>query len=56
MNIMLKGDPEGKIYKLMSFVGSGDDVADPWYSGDFTTTYNDVLAGCNALLDFLLSR
>lgn len=56
MNIILKGDPEGKIYKLMSFTGSGDDVADPWYSGDFTTTYNDVLAGCSALLEFLLSR
>ncbi len=56
MNIILKGDPAGKIYKLMSFVGSGDDVADPWYSGDFTTTYNDVLAGCNALLEFLLNR
>ena len=56
MNIILKGDPKGKIYKLMSFIGSGDDVADPWYSGDFTTTYNDVLAGCNALLEFLLSR
>ncbi len=56
MNIILKSDPEGKIYKLMSFTGSGADVADPWYSGDFTTTYNDVLAGCNALLDFLLNR
>ena len=56
MNIILKNDPKGKIYKLLSFTGSGDDVADPWYSGDFEKTYNDVLMGCNALLEYLLSR
>ena len=56
MNIILKNDSKGKIYKLLSFAGSGDDVADPWYSGDFEKTYNDVLIGCNALLEYLLSR
>lgn len=56
MNIILKNDSKGKIYKLLSFTGSGDDVADPWYSGDFEKTYNDVLMGCNALLEYLLSR
>lgn len=56
MNIILKNDSKGKIYKLLSFAGSGDDVADPWYSGDFEKTYNDVLMGCNALLEYLLSR
>ncbi|MFR3273873.1 MAG: hypothetical protein ACLTQI_08765 [Slackia sp.] len=29
------------------------DVADPWYTGDFETTYSDVLRGCEALLAFL---
>lgn len=53
MNIILGGDHLGKIYKMMSFAGSGDDVADPWYSGDFTTTYNDILSGCIGLLDYL---
>ena len=56
MNIILKNDSKGKIYKLLSFAGSGDDVADPWYSGDFEKTYNDVLMECNALLEYLLSR
>ena len=56
MNIILKNDSKGKIYKLLSFAGSGDDVADPWYSGDFEKTYNDVLMGCNELLEYLLSR
>ncbi len=31
----------------------GRDVADPWYTGDFETTYQDLLTGCQALLDFL---
>ncbi|KSV60485.1 low molecular weight protein-tyrosine-phosphatase [Acetivibrio ethanolgignens] len=44
------GDPEGKIYKLLSFVGSGRDVADPWYTGDFDQTYNDVLLGLTGFL------
>ncbi len=47
------GDPDGKVYKLMSFAGSGRDVADPWYTGDFETTYRDVLEGCTALLEQL---
>lgn len=40
------GDPDEKIYKLLTFAGSGLDVADPWYTGDFEATYRDVLAGC----------
>lgn len=47
------GDPDGKIYKLLSFAGRGDDVADPWYTGDFETTYKDVLEGCEGFLEFL---
>ncbi|MCQ2522409.1 MAG: low molecular weight phosphotyrosine protein phosphatase, partial [Lachnospiraceae bacterium] len=45
------GDPKGKIYKMMTFAGSGRDVADPWYTGDFEATYRDVREGCEALLD-----
>lgn len=47
------GDPEGKIYKLLTFAGSDRDVADPWYTGDFDATYRDVLAGCQGLLAYL---
>ena len=50
------GDPEGKIYKLLSFAGSGRDVADPWYTGDFDATYRDVLAGCEGLLQYILEH
>ncbi len=50
------GDAQEKIYKLLSFAGEGRDVADPWYTGDFDTTYRDVLAGCEGLLKHLLEQ
>ena len=53
MNRIAGGDPDGEIYKLLSFAGSGRDVADPWYTGDFDTTYEDILTGCEAFLNSL---
>lgn len=50
---MLKGDPEGKVYKLLSFSGSGRDIADPWYTGDFDVTYDDIVEGCEGFLAYL---
>ena len=47
---IIPGDPEGKIHLLMSYTGTGRDVADPWYTGDFETTFQDLLAGCEAML------
>ena len=43
-------DPEGKIRLMMSYAGLDRDVADPWYTGDFETTFQDVLTACGALL------
>lgn len=45
------GDPDGKIHKLLEFAGTGKNVADPWYTGDFATTYNDIVNGCTAILN-----
>ena len=50
------GDTGHKIFKLMEFTGSKRDVADPWYTGDFETTWEDVTAGCNGLLDYILEH
>lgn len=55
MNRISGGDPDGKIYKMLSFAGSERDVADPWYTGDFDATYEDVLAGCEGFLEYLVS-
>lgn len=49
------GDPEGKIYKLLEFAGSDDDIRDPWYTGNFDETYDDVLKGCRALIEQIKS-
>lgn len=53
MTRIAQGDPDGKIYKLLTFAGSGRDVADPWYTGDFDATYRDVMTGCQGLLNFI---
>ena len=47
------GDPEGKVAKLLSNAGLERDISDPWYTGDFGTTYTDVLEGCTAYLQYL---
>lgn len=46
-------DKDKKIHKLLEFKGSSEDVADPWYTGDFDRTYKDVLLGCRGLLRHL---
>ena len=53
MNRICGGDPEGKLHLLMEYTDHPGDVADPWYTGDFETTWRDVLAGCKGLLERL---
>lgn len=43
----------GKVHMMMEFAGNPRDVADPWYTGDFEKTYQDVLAGCTGLLKLI---
>ncbi len=47
------GDPDGKMFQILSFAGSDRDVADPWYTGDFDATFEDVMEGCEAFLKYL---
>lgn len=53
LNRMLKGDPKGKIYKFLTFAGSDRDIADPWYTGNFDVTYDDIIEGCESFLSYL---
>ena len=48
------GDPENKIHKLLEFAGKTRDIADPWYTGNFDATYEDVMEGCLGLLSSLV--
>ena len=44
------GDPEGKISLVLDHCGrEGQEVADPWYTGDFTATWNDLNEGLAGL-------
>lgn len=47
-------DPENKVSLMMSYAGKNKDVADPWYTGDFEATWQDISLACNALLEQLL--
>ena len=53
---ILPHDPDGKIRALLSFAGLQRGIADPWYTDDFGTTYDDLVLGCTAFLDALRRR
>ena len=46
-------DPEGKISLLMAHAGTGEDIEDPWYTGNFSKVYQQIERGCAALLEEL---
>lgn len=50
-------DRDGKVYKLLDFTERrGEDIADPWYTGNFDETYADVDEGCRGMLDTLRKK
>ena len=53
MNRICGGDPDGRIRRLLDYTARPRDIADPWYTDDFDTTYRDVVEGCEALLESL---
>lgn len=50
---LLGEDVDHKISLMMDYTGNHRDVADPWYTGDFETTFQDITEGCKALLKTL---
>lgn len=54
MHRMLPDDRDGKISLLLDFTDTPRDIADPWFTGDFDATYDDVIKGCTALLERIL--
>lgn len=47
------GDPDHKMHLLLDFTERGGDIADPWYTGNFDVTFEDVWEGCQGLLQYL---
>ena len=51
------GDPDGRICMLLDFTDrAGEEIADPWYTGNFDVTYRDVKEGCEGLLNKLTAQ
>ena len=53
MTCFTGGDPDKKVSLLMEFTSRPGDVADPWYTGDFDATWNDVYEGCSGVLRYI---
>lgn len=56
MHRILGADPEGKVHKLLEFTKRERDIADPWYTGNFDVTYEDIKEGLEGLFLHLMER
>lgn len=56
MHRLLGGDPQHKMRLLLDWSSRPRDIADPWYTGNFTQTYDDVQEGCKTLLEHLRTK
>jgi len=50
LRYIIPDDPQNKVRLMMSYAGIDRDVADPWYTGDFETTYRDITTACESFL------
>lgn len=51
MRAICGGDPEQKMHKILDFTADFGNVDDPWYTGNFEQTWQEILAGCTAILE-----
>ena len=53
---ILGGDTDGKVFRLLDFSGEPKDIADPWYTRDFSKAYQEISKGVNSFLEFLQGK
>ena len=53
IKLFTNGKNKGEIRMLLEYAGEKREIKDPWFTGDFDTTYDDVVKGCKALLEFI---
>ena len=53
---IIGSDPYHKVFALLDFSDHPRNIADPWYTGDFDKTYEDIAEGCEAFLDYILKN
>ena len=51
---IIPNDPKHKIHLLLDYTDNPRDISDPWYTDDFDTAYNDIVEGCQSLLQKLI--
>jgi protein-tyrosine phosphatase len=51
LRALFGGDPQNKLRLLLAYTDHPREVSDPWYTGDFEATWQDVLAGCRGVLE-----
>ena len=56
MTRILREADTKKMRRLLDFTERPRDIADPWFTGDFEVTYNDIMEGCLAFLDDLEAK
>lgn len=49
-------DNNNKIHLLLEYTNECKDIADPWYTGDFETSYKDINNGCRAFFSYLIEK
>ena len=50
---LIPEDTKGKVHLMMEYAGQKRDVADPWYTGNFQKTWDDIYLACGQLLENL---
>ena len=53
LNRIIGQDTDNKVFGLLDFSKNPRDIADPWYTGNFDITYDDILEGCETFLAHL---
>ena len=53
MECIFGGDPQHKIVLLMAYTGEAREIEDPWYTDRYDVVYDEINAGCEALLNEL---
>ena len=54
LRYIIPDDPQNKVKLMMSYTGRNRDVADPWYTGDFETTFRDIMEASRMLLQNII--
>ena len=50
---IIGSDPENKVHLLLEYGKNTRDISDPWYTGNFDLTYDDIVEGCEGFLNYL---